>query len=432
MAVKKPTRMTMRCYGVGFGDCFLLTFHYSGNAQDRHVLIDFGSTQRPPNGKKGLMQLIAKDIAAVVGERLHVLVATHRHADHINGFATNKSGTDTGDIIAKLKPGLVVQPWTERPDAPRDFKGSTKSMRAANDALRVTLARMTEQIPSIRSEAARHLPAASEIDFIAEDGVKNLSAVKNLAKMGKATKALYASYGSSAAAFRSLLPGVKVTILGPPTISQKADVLNQNPQNKDEYWHFARYWAHRAQRTRLRPAGLPFARAKSFRTLSQMSVEARWFVRRLRIERSDQLLRIVRSMDDALNNTSLILLFQAGKKKFLFPGDAQWENWELALKKKAVLLRDVDVYKVGHHGSLNATPRTLWDAFSRRSDSVGSSGRLVTVMSTRSDSKHGHTEKNSEVPRRTLVTALKQQSVHRSTQELEPTGELVLTLQFDL
>jgi hypothetical protein len=137
-------------------------------------------------------------------------------------------------------------------------------------------------------------------------------------------------------------------------------------------------------------------------------------------------------MDDALNNTSLILLFEAGKKKFLFPGDAQWENWELALKKNAALLRDVDVYKVGHHGSLNATPRTLWNAFTRRSTKAGKAGRLVTVMSTRSDSKHGHTENNSEVPRRTLVAALKRESVHRSTQELEPTGDLVLTLQFDL
>ena len=42
--------------------------------------------------------------------------------------------------------------------------------------------------------------------------------------------------------------------------------------------------------------------------------------------------RIVRAMDGALNNTSVILLMQVGKKKFLFPGDAQWENWEYALR----------------------------------------------------------------------------------------------------
>src|SRR5437867_16550 len=109
MAVK-PTHLALRCYGVGFGDCFLLTFHYAGSTGDRHVLIDCGSTQSPPNAKKNLMKLIVKDIATVVGKRLHVLVATHRHADHISGFATNKSKTGTGDIIAGLEPQLVIQP----------------------------------------------------------------------------------------------------------------------------------------------------------------------------------------------------------------------------------------------------------------------------------------------------------------------------------
>lgn len=72
-------------------------------------------------------------------------------------------------------------------------------------------------------------------------------------------------------------------------------------------------------------------------------------------------------MDDQLNNTSLILLFSVegdgGTKRMLFGGDAQIENWEYALKladveANRVLLRDVDLYKVGHHGSRNATPRT--------------------------------------------------------------------------
>jgi hypothetical protein len=38
----KPSKLTLRVYNVGFGDCFLLTFHYP--ARDRHLLIDFGST----------------------------------------------------------------------------------------------------------------------------------------------------------------------------------------------------------------------------------------------------------------------------------------------------------------------------------------------------------------------------------------------------
>ena len=43
------------------------------------------------------------------------------------------------------------------------------------------------------------------------------------------------------------------------------------------------------------------------------------------------MLGIVRTLDQAMNNTSVILLFEVGNKKLLFPGDAQIENWSYAL-----------------------------------------------------------------------------------------------------
>ena len=52
-------------------------------------------------------------------------------------------------------------------------------------------------------------------------------------------------------------------------------------------------------------------------------------------QRLNSLLRIVRILDDVLNNTSVILLFDVpGTKplRLLFPGDAQIENWEYAIK----------------------------------------------------------------------------------------------------
>jgi hypothetical protein len=175
-----------------------------------------------------------------------------------------------------------------------------------------------------------------------------------------------------------------------------------------------------------------FPKARSHSALRQIPIEDRWFVRRHRQLRVSQLTALVRSMDDALNNTSVILMIEAGSKKFVFPGDAQWENWELALHENADQLKNVDVYKVGHHGSLNATPKTLWNGFTRKSTTNGAPGRLVTVMSTRSNSKHGSEDNDSEVPRSKLVDELKLRSLHRSTQELEPNGDLVLTIDFDL
>ena len=47
-------------------------------------------------------------------------------------------------------------------------------------------------------------------------------------------------------------------------------------------------------------------------------------------------------------------------------------------RRKIAMLANVSFYKVGHHGSLNATPRKLlWEAFKKRK------GRqLRTMMST--------------------------------------------------
>ena len=41
-----PKEITVRAYQVGFGDCFLLGFHYA-RFDNRYILIDFGSTENP-------------------------------------------------------------------------------------------------------------------------------------------------------------------------------------------------------------------------------------------------------------------------------------------------------------------------------------------------------------------------------------------------
>jgi glyoxylase-like metal-dependent hydrolase (beta-lactamase superfamily II) len=48
------------------------------------------------------------------------IVSTHRHADHISGFATKKDKSGPDDIIRELCPDVVVQPWTQEPDLPTD------------------------------------------------------------------------------------------------------------------------------------------------------------------------------------------------------------------------------------------------------------------------------------------------------------------------
>ena len=64
------------------------------------------------------------------------------------------------------------------------------------------------------------------------------------------------------------------------------------------------------------------------------------------------------SLEQATNGTSLVLLLRFGETTMLFPGDAQWGTWDRILHdpESEELLRTVNLYKVGHHGSHNATP----------------------------------------------------------------------------
>ena len=98
-------------------------------------------------------------------------------------------------------------------------------------------------------------------------------------------------------------------------------------------------------------------------------MSARWFAHRVRDARGDQVLQIVRTLDNQMNNTSLILLLEAGTKKLLFPGDAQLENWQYALaqKKNRDLLADVDLYKVGRANYLGDYAKAMdWEGYTQR------------------------------------------------------------------
>src|SRR5262249_7701733 len=147
-----------------------------------------------------------------------------------------------------------------------------------------------------------------------------------------------------------------------------------------------------------------------------LPAEARWFSERLSVMSNEQLLEIVRTLDDQMNNTSVILLFEVGGKKLLFPGDAQIENWSYALSKDLELLAEVDLYKVGHHGSRNATPKTLFENFKKRG-AEGKRGRMKSLISTKSG-KHGNDKAHTEVPRKTLVKALQDETEYVTTQSL--------------
>jgi hypothetical protein len=418
MATSKPKSLTIRSYQVGFGDCFLLTFHYNSKNKnsDRHVLIDFGSTGQPKATGENLMLRVAQDIKQQCNGKLHAVIATHRHKDHISGFATNKKGTASGDIIASCEPDVVLQPWTEHPDARVDATQAPNTMTTKKGFV-AALGNMHAISAAILAEAQRRKSMLGatlfrELTFLGDDNLSNASAVENLMRMGK--KNHYLNFGSKSGLER-VLPGVRTTVLGPPTVKQSGEIKIQRSKDEDEFWMFQAM----ANQFVLKPEARIFRRAKTYSALGAPPF-TRWFIKRMRSIRGEQLLGIVRALDKVMNNTSLILLFEVNGKKLLFPGDAQIENWSYALSKPAIrrLLSTVNVYKVGHHGSRNATPKTLWAGFKKRSTKKTDNGRLKSFMSTM-PGKHGKAASNTEVPRRTLVQALESESELFTTQSLK-------------
>ena len=214
----------------------------------------------------------------------------------------------------------------------------------------------------------------------------------------------------------ALLPGIKVHVLGPPTLHQSEAIRKQRSADPAEYWHLQ---SRRAADIDAQVGdGGPVFAGHVVATGGKLPAHARWLAYRMKQVQGEQLLQIVRALDKQMNNTSLILLFEANGKKLLFPGDAQIENWSVALAKEKYLelLADVDLYKVGHHGSLNATPKTMWNRFTKKGK-ASKPGRMQSVLSTM-PSKHGSEDAGTEVPRTKLVKDLRSQTNFHTTTAL--------------
>jgi hypothetical protein len=489
----KPSKITLRSYQVGFGDCFLLIFEYPDQSE-KFVLIDFGTTGLPDNFPDDQMFLVARNIMHRCKGKLDVVVATHRHQDHISGFDPDGAKKEitlpdgsvkemsTGEIIKACRPEMVIQPWTEAPDLDEDAREPAKTEETAGGAAKnllnveeiqaqhdaeglngrklftANLRNMHKVAHIVVQEAVRLGRKATPegglgfvqplneqmkglLTVMGENNIKNAGAVKNLREMSP-NPPQYVHYGKNIEALAEILPGVRIEILGPPTVEQYDKVLKQRSKDNDEFWMLRalnlHYWQLQAETSALTAEqndnqndspDQPFPQAPTFDHFSPS--HTRWFIRRMREARAEQLLGIVRILDKSMNNTSLIMLFVVDDKTLLFPGDAQIENWEYVLKYERKdkaeeqerqtlleLLKATNVYKVGHHGSRNATPRTLWKSFLKKAAANASEQDIKKSMRTVCSTmpgKHGHTDA-TKVPRQTLVDELKTRSQYQTTE----------------
>jgi len=400
---KGPESVSISMYNVYFGDCFLLTFHYA-NDKNRRILIDCGSSGK---NKQHMLQVVDQLMKDCEGH-VDAIVATHRHSDHINAFGLK----GVGEKLESLNPDIVIQPWTEHPDAAKaDVEAPSVFTGAAVKHIMGLKAAQELAVHILRSPD-RFLAAAGPTEQkylvkVASLSIPNKEAVLRLAKMGR--RHAYVHAGGSSGLER-LLPGVRVSVLGPPTLKQSGGIRKQTPWDKDEFWKLHAKLTAKSMFNRAAACGhsIVFPRAGTY-SLAKAPSYVRWVTRNVDAAQLHNVRRIVRALDDVMNNTSVILLFEVGDKGLLFPGDAQLENWQYALgvRNWKRRLEKTLVYKVGHHGSTNATPKTLFGLFHYKDTHRK---RMISLMST----QKGH---HNQVPRQSLVDALERETVLYSTDQ---------------
>lgn len=110
------------------------------------------------------------------------------------------------------------------------------------------------------------------------------------------------------------------------------------------------------------PGGLPAPFAQEFRRDRYEGEGGTWLPTDPElIEKAASVsdLAVAVALDKAVNGTSLMLMLEIAGSFFLFPGDAQWGTWQAVMQDPEWLdlLKRIAFYKIGHHGSHNATPK---------------------------------------------------------------------------
>jgi beta-lactamase superfamily II metal-dependent hydrolase len=331
-------------YNVGFGDCFLLTLPTTDGQGARRILVDCG-THPSSTGKwtaTKTVPLILEDLEHEAGRlRLDVVVMSHRHRDHVSGF--------TSERWSEVEVGEVWMPWTENPADPVATALRNK-MGIAAEAL--SAAAVAFEKPSPAVEAATELLANNL-------ALKNESAMETLWN-GFRGKPVRQYLSAQAEPLETpLLPGVKIHVLGPST--EEAVIRDLEPPSEETF-------AHAASPKTTAPPPMPFDaewavpadRAGRSGAYAGVRVPGQ-IVGAIRALAADELLAAAASFTSSINGTSLMLVFEIGGLLLFFPGDAQWGTWKRVLDDPDLrsLLRRCTFYKIGHHGSHNATPRSF-------------------------------------------------------------------------
>ena len=375
-------RARVRMYRQGIGDCLLISLPRKGGAGEFHVMIDCGVLLGTPDAR-GWMERIVADIAEATGGKVDLLVVTHEHWDHLSGFL------DAAEEMAALKFGEVWMSWAENPDdaqATALEEARAKAIRA----LRLAEAQL------MLASAPDAQPLSELMSFFGSRGRTTRDALEAARACAPKGGPRYLEPGATLP-----LEGTtaRVHVLGPPR--DEALLRRSNPR-KGEGYGFApglsldemlallgdrpggnAFAAGGDAPVEDRPApppdhpadgpfaarwGIPLSMARSlpFFARALESPGQEW--RRINTAWLDSALDLALRLDRDTNNSSLAIAIELEDGDvLLLAGDAQVGNWlswqELAFDGSAgpltgpELLARTVLYKVGHHGSHNATLR---------------------------------------------------------------------------
>lgn len=378
-------RVRVRMYRHGLGDCFLLTFPRKGKAAPLQMLIDCGALARDGAFMTGLVEHIHKTVAPKGGKgRLDVVAATHEHKDHLSGFNQAREVFNT-----KFDFGAVWLGWTENLTKP-EIEKIKSARRKAAETLRAALA-----MPGVGPELAG---VRDLLQFSGEEdttGSRTVAeALEYLKLRGSETGDLrYLEPGQEPIALDGV-DGVRVYVLGPPKdpILLKGSEVTRKMKREDVIYHLGatgavgmdalaaaagveangdeERFSPFAAEHRITRQSPYFASVEQF--LSQTYDDPGQGWRQIETDWMQAFGQLALDLDSDTNNTSLVLAFEFVKtgEVLLFVGDAQVGNWlswadvQFAVPGRAKplpahdLLNRTVFYKVGHHGSHNATLKT--------------------------------------------------------------------------
>lgn len=369
-------KVRIRMYNVGFGDSFLIFL-----PGKKTVLVDAGfhSSGVGKFGGNNLAKQIIADVTEFAGKaRIDVVIATHRHQDHIYAFNSKEwEDVEVGEVwlpwVEDRKNAKAVALWKKQQAFTANFAAALPAMQLSADA--------RDSIEFILWNAGFNAGAwsnAGALDRLHE-GFKRRDMMRP--RFLPQTEEFPESFTTP------VLPGVRTYVLGPSRDPSKIQELN--PSSDGETYRALAMQAAALEAGLAAPA--PFGDAWLANPDAVNNVLSDGDIKLLdNLASLSDGMAAATAIDDMINSTSLVLILEIGNARLLLPGDAEWGTWKLILENPdaRTLLKSSTFFKVGHHGSHNATSKTLVEEILP--------AKIPAMISTQEG--HGNYRKNIPLP----------------------------------